>query len=243
MNAMVLAAGLGTRMRPVTETVPKPLVKVGGKPLLDYALDALASAGATRVVVNVHHLPDQIRHHLETVTRVETIISDETDRLLDSGGGVVKALPLLGHAPFFILNADTFWIEEPAAPCTNLQALADAFDSGRMDIIVLLARFSQATGHSGRGDFVLDESGRIARFDGSNGTPLIYAGATVCHPRVFAGAPDGPFSLNRCFDAAIAAGRLYGLEMHGHWLTVGTPEAIGKAEAAIAALKEARKTG
>ena len=241
MNAMVLAAGLGTRMRPLTETIPKPLVKVAGKPLIDYAIGALVAAGAGRVVVNVHHLPDQIRRHLATVSGTETVISDETDRLLDSGGGVVKALPLLGDAPFYVLNADTFWIDDPASPRSNLQALADTFDPGRMDLLVMVASFSQATGHTGRGDFVRDAEGRLARFDGSNGTPLIYAGAMVCAPRVFAGVPEGPFSLNRCFDSAIAAGRLYGLPMRGRWLTVGTPQAIGEAEAAIAAFAEPRK--
>ena len=243
MNAMVLAAGLGTRMRPVTDAIPKPLVRVGGKPLIDYVLDALVAAGAGRVVVNVHHLPDQIRRHLETVSGIETVVSDETDRLLDSGGGVAKAMPLLGEAPFYIVNADTFWIDDPAAGRTNLQALADTFDPEHMDLLLMVAGLSQATGYGGRGDFARDADGRLARFDGSNGSPLIYGGAMVCHPRVFAGAPKGAFSLNRCFDAAIAAGRLYGLPMHGHWLTVGTPQAVGEAEAAITAHGRPRKAG
>lgn len=235
MNAMVLAAGLGLRMRPITETLPKPLVRVAGKPLIDYALDALADAGAARAVVNVHHLAGQICAHLAAYSRLETVVSDESDRLLDSGGGIVRALPLLGEAPFFILNADTFWIDDPAAGCSNLQALAESFDPARMDILVMVARFDQAIGHTGRGDFVLGASGRLIRFDGANGSPVIYAGALVCHPRVFADAPKGPFSLNHTFDAAIAAGRFYGMPMRGRWITVGTPEAIPAAEAALIA--------
>lgn len=236
MNAMVLAAGLGTRMRPVTDTLPKPLVRVAGKALIDYALDALSAAGAGRVVVNVHYLADQMRRHLAAVKGREILVSDETGALLDSGGGIVKALPLLGAEPFYVLNADTFWIEDAAAARTNLQMLADVFDPAAMDMLVMVARLEQTTGHGGRGDFVMDETGRLARFDGANGAPLVYAGALVCRPEIFAGAPTGAFSLNRCFDAAIAAGRFYGMAMHGHWLTVGTPEAIGEAEAAIAAL-------
>ena len=243
MNAMVLAAGLGTRMRPITDTIPKPLVEVAGKPLIDYALDALAAVGAGRVVVNVHYLPQQIRSHLETISGFETLVSDETDRLLDSGGGVAKAMPLLGEAPFYVLNADTFWIEDPSVPQTNLQALADAFDPDRMDMLLMLAGLSQATGDGGRGDFVRDAEGRLARFDGGNGEPLIYAGAMVCHPRALAAAPEGPFSLNRCFDAAMAEGRLHGWPMRGHWLTVGTPAAIAEAEAVIAELARPRNAG
>ncbi len=241
MNAMVLAAGLGTRMRPITDSIPKPLVTVAGKPLIDYALDALAAAGAGRIVVNVHYLADQIRAHLAAFTELETVVSDETERLLDSGGGVAKALSLLGEAPFYVLNADTFWIEDPAARRSNLQALADAFDPARMDLLVMVAGLDQATGHTGRGDFVRDREGRLSRFAGGDAEPLIYAGAMVCHPRIFRDAPAGPFSLNRCFDAAIAAGRLHGLPMRGRWITVGTPEAIGEAEAAVAACRKPRQ--
>lgn len=235
INAMLLAAGLGTRMRPITDTMPKPLVEVAGKPLIDYALDALKAAGAGLTVVNVHYMADRIRRHLAARSDFETAISDESDRLLDSAGGIVRALPLIGDQPFFVLNADTFWIEDPGAAQTNLQALAAGFDAAAMDFRVMVAGFGQATGHTGAGDFVLDGDGRLTRFTGGTGVPLIYAGALVCHPRVFADAPSGAYSLNRCFDAAIAAGRFYGMPMRGHWLTVGTPAAIVEAEAAIAA--------
>ncbi|TPW28419.1 nucleotidyltransferase family protein [Pararhizobium mangrovi] len=230
---MVLAAGLGMRMRPITLRVPKPLVPIAGTPLIDYALDALAEARVERAVVNVHHLPGRMRDHLANRRRPETVISDETDVLMDSGGGIVKALPQLGPSPFFVLNADSFWLEESSAPTSNLRALSDAFSSKSMDMLLMLARPDQATGYEGRGDFVFEADGRLARYDGANGEPLVYAGALVCHPRIFADAPEGAFSLNRCFDAAIESGRLYGMAMRGHWLTVGTPDAIGKAGAFV----------
>lgn len=240
---MLLAAGLGSRMRPITDTMPKPLVPVAGKRLIDYALDALKAAGVERTVVNVHYLPDQIRDHLSGRSDVATVISDESDRLLDSGGGIVRALPHLGSAPFVVLNADTFWLEDPAARETNLEALQRAFDADGTDILMMVAALGQATGHTGQGDFVIDGDGRLARYDGGNGTPLIYAGALICHPRIFADAPAGPFSLNRCFDAAAATGRLYGQPMNGHWLTVGTPGAIADAEAAIARYRAGETAG
>lgn len=242
-TAMVLAAGLGTRMRPITETMPKPLVKVAGMPLIDHGFAALRAAGVERAVVNVHYRADQMRRHLSGVRDLAIVISDEAEGLLDSGGGVVKALPFLGDGPFFILNADTFWVEDPAAPQDNLEALAAAFDPARMDFLLMVAAMDQATGHEGRGDFTLSRDGRLARYDGVADDPVIYAGAIVCTARAFADAPAGPFSLNRLFDRAIAAGRLYGFRMRGHWLTVGTPDAIGRAEAVIASLAETRKAG
>lgn len=235
--AMVLAAGLGTRMRPITETMPKPLVRIAGKALLDWALDGLAAAGVGQAVVNVHHFPDQIAAHLRGRSRPEVTISDESGRLLDSAGGVVKALPLLGPSPFFILNADTFWIDRSQS---NLAALALAWDAAAMDILIMLADLQSATGHSGKSDFLLGRDGRLAR---SGGAPegLIYAGAAIVHPRIFAGAEAEPHSLNLYFDRAIAAGRLFGHRMDGRWITVGTPDAIASAEAAVAkALVEGR---
>lgn len=242
MNAMVLAAGLGRRMRPITETVPKALVRVAGKPLIDYALEALEKAGAGRAVVNVHYLADQVRRHLADRKGIETPISDETAGLLDSGGGVVEALPLLGERPFYILNADTFWIEDQTAPAPNLVSLARAYDPERMDFLLMVADPEQATGHTGEGDFLIDDNGRLKRYRGS-GKPVIYAGAIVCHPRVFAEAPEGAFSLNVLFDRAVAASRLFGMRMRGHWLTVGTPSAIAEAEAVIARLQTFERTG
>ena len=229
-TAMVLAAGLGKRMRPITDTLPKPLVPVAGRTLLDWGLDKLAEGGVTRAVVNVHYLPDQIVAHVAKRERPTILISDESAELLDSAGGIVQALHLLGESPFFILNADTFWIDRGRS---NLDALALAWDPARMDILLMLADFSSATGHSGGADFLLGADGRLARAAGSP-DGLIYAGAGIVHPRIFAGAPVGPHSLNRYFDAAIAQGRLFGIPLHGHWITVGTPDAIPAAEEAVA---------
>ncbi|MCY0149095.1 nucleotidyltransferase family protein [Hoeflea sp. G2-23] len=230
--AMILAAGLGTRMRPITDTRPKPLVEVAGKPLIAYGLEALGGLGVTRIVCNVHYLAPMMVDWLKAWPEADIAISDETDALLDSGGGIVKALPLLGGEPFLILNADTFWLEEPGARDDNLATLTRQFDPHVMDILVMTARPDQATGHTGAGDFMIDADGRLARYRGT-GEPVIYAGVLVLHPRVFASITEPRFSLNRCFDSAIEAGRLYGAPMRGHWLTVGTPEAIGEAETAM----------
>ncbi|OCW56045.1 nucleotidyltransferase family protein [Hoeflea olei] len=235
-SAMILAAGLGTRMRPITETLPKPLVEVAGKPLIAYSLEALDRAGIGRVVVNVHHLAPLLIDWLARRAGAEILISDETEALLDSGGGVVKALPLLGSGPLILLNADTFWIEDHASGRDNLAEMVDRFDPESMDMLLMTARLDQATGHTGGGDFTPDSEGRLTRYRGT-GDGVIYAGALVLHPRIFAGISEPKFSLNRCFDAAAAAGRLFGYAMRGHWLTVGTPEAIGEAEAAIAAYR------
>lgn len=227
--AMVLAAGLGKRMRPITDTIPKPLVPVSGKSLLDWGLDSLAVAGVERAVVNVHYLPDQIVEHVASRRTPRIAISDERDGLLDSAGGIVKALPELGTEQFYIVNADTFWIDagEP-----NLRRLALAWDDARMDILIMLADLDQATGHSGSTDFLVAADGRLSR---ARGAPegLIYAGAAIVHPRIFAGATAAPASLNRYFDEAISAGRLHGMRMQGSWITVGTPDAIAPAEAVV----------
>ena len=229
-TAIVLAAGLGKRMRPITETIPKPLVKIAGKTLLDWGLDSLAAAGVAKAVVNVHYFPEQIVAHVAARRAPHILISDESEQLLDSAGGIVKALPELGEQPFYILNADTFWIDH--APL-NLDRLALAWDAAKMDILLMLADLNQATGHCGSTDFLVAPDGTLRR---SKGDPagLIYAGAAIVHPRLFKDAPAGPHSLNAYFDTAIAAGRLFGMPMHGHWITVGTPDAIPLAEAAVA---------
>jgi MurNAc alpha-1-phosphate uridylyltransferase len=231
LKAMVLAAGLGTRMRPLTEKTPKPLIEVGGKPLIDWGLDSLERAGVAEAIVNIHHLPDHMRAHLAKRAVPRIVISDETDRLLESGGGIVRALPLLDREPFFVLNADTFWVDDGAP---SLSGLALAWDGARMDILLMLAAMGKATGHSGRSDFLLGTDGRLAR-SGGDPAGLIYAGAAIVHPRIFAGAEAEPHSLNRYFDLAAAEGGLFGWRMHGRWITVGTPEAIPAAEAAVAA--------
>lgn len=228
--AMVLAAGLGKRMRPITDTIPKPLVEIAGTPLIDWGLDALAGAGVTKAVVNVHYLPDQLIAHLAGRKTPSIVISDERDGLLDSGGGIARVLEELGPSPFYVLNADTFWID---AGENNLRRLALAWRDGEMDILLMVARLAQATGHSGGIDFLIDADGRLTRARGA-GDGVIYAGAAIVHPRVFDGAPAGPHSLNVQFDKALAADRLFGLELEGDWITVGTPDAIAPAEAVVA---------
>lgn len=229
-TAMVLAAGLGKRMRPITDTLPKPLVRVAGRTLLDWGLDSLARAGVEKAVVNVHYLPDQIVAHVAGRDRPRIVISDERDALLDSAGGIVRALPQLGAAPFYVVNADTFWIDSGRP---SLERLALAWDDARMDILLMLADGESATGHSGGMDFVLEPDGALRRAAGDP-AGLIYAGAAILHPRIFAGASAAPHSLNLYFDRAIAAGRLHGVKMRGRWITVGTPDALPQAEAAVA---------
>ncbi|HEV2899636.1 MAG TPA: nucleotidyltransferase family protein [Pseudaminobacter sp.] len=229
-TAMVLAAGLGIRMRPITANKPKPLIEIAGKPLLDWGLDSLAEVGVTKAVVNVHYLPEQIVAHAAMRQRPRVVISDESAALLDSAGGIVKALPELGPRPFYIVNADTFWIDA-AEP--NLARLASAWDPAKMDMLLLLADIASATGHSGGTDFLVAPDGRLSRA-GGNPSGLIYAGAAIVDPRIFAGAAIAKQSLNLYFDRAIAVGRLFGLRMSGSWITVGTPDAIAPAEAAVA---------
>jgi N-acetyl-alpha-D-muramate 1-phosphate uridylyltransferase len=228
---MVLAAGLGTRMRPLTDTRPKAMVEVAGRALIDRVLDRLEKAGVEEAVVNVHHHADLLEQHLKARERPKIKISDERGALLDSGGGVKKALPLLGKDPFLVLNADTIWIEgfKP-----NLPALGAAFDPAKMDILLLIAATSGSVGYDGKGDFDADSEGRLTRRTEGRITPFVYAGAAVMKPDLFANAPDGPFSLNMLFDRAIEAGRLYGLRLDGLWMHVGTPEAVTEAEAAYA---------
>lgn len=270
LRAMVLAAGLGTRMRPLTDTRPKPLVEVNGRALVDHVLDRLAEAGVRDVVVNVHHHADMLEKHVKARKDLKIHISDEREQLLDSGGGVKKALPLLVpdyefalvsrkdldlrepersvhevrehriaensgfadhqsriHAPFFIVNADTIWIEGVRP---NLARLAQDFDPARMDALLLLAPTASSIGYDGRGDFDLSSDGALSRRVEGRVTPFVYAGAAVLNPTAFAGLPEGAFSLNRLFDRAIENGRLYGLRLDGVWMHVGTPEAIHEAE-------------
>jgi MurNAc alpha-1-phosphate uridylyltransferase len=227
---MVLAAGLGTRMRPLTDTKPKPLVEVAGKPLLDHVLDRLANAGVEHAVVNVHYLPDLIIRHLAGRKRPAITISDERDDILGTGGGVVKALPQLGPAPFFHVNSDTLWIE---GPYPNLDRLADAFTPATMDALLLLAPTTTSIGYDGRGDFAMMPDGRLHPRGEREVVPFVYAGAAILAPTLFANAPQGEFSLTRLFHAAAEAGRLSGLRLEGTWMHVGTPGAIQEAETAI----------
>lgn len=231
-NAMLLAAGFGTRMRPLTDRMPKPLVRVAGKTLLDHVLDRLVEAGVERAVVNVYHFAEQIIDHLERRTRPRIVISDERGALLDTGGGVVKALPELGGAPFFHLNADTIWIDGVKP---NLARLAEAFDAASMDALLLLAPTAGSVGYAGRGDFAFAADGRLRKRAEREVAPFVYAGAAILTPALFAGSPAGAFSLTKLFERAADAGRLHGLRLEGLWMHVGTPDAIHQAEAAIKA--------
>jgi len=229
-RAMVLAAGLGTRMRPFNGQLPKPLVRVGGKALIDYVLDRLAAQGVERAVVNVHHLADQIERHLAQRRQPKIVISDERGELLGTGGGVVKALPQLGDTPFFHVNSDTIWIDGVKP---NLARLAEAFDSARMDALLLLAPAASSTGYGGRGDFSMAADGGLMRRGEREVVPFVYAGAAILTPSFFAGAPPGAFSMSPLFDRAADTGRLCGLRLEGVWMHVGTPEAIQAAEKAL----------
>ncbi len=232
-QAMVLAAGLGTRMRPITDTIPKPLVKIDGKPMIDYALDSLAEAGVERAVVNVHHHADQMLDHLQSYKRLEIIISDEREGLMNNGGGLAKGLKLLDRGPVFVTNADLFWIGERAGQPSNLVRLAGFFDAERMDMAMLCVKLEDTTGHNGKNDFNRDAEQRLSRFRADEPDPVVYAGAIAMQTSFLDDAPDDAFNVNIYFNKAIARGRLYGMMLEGHWLTVGTPEAIDDAEATI----------
>ena len=231
-RAMVLAAGIGTRMQPLTATRPKPLVEVAGKALIDHVLDRLAAANVERAVVNIHHFAEQMQRHLAGRTKPQIVISDERGLLLGTGGGVAKVLPQLGDAPFFHINSDTIWIDGVKP---NLARLADAFDAGAMDALLLLAPTTGSIGYAGRGDFTMAADGRLRRRGEREVAPFVYAGAAILAPALFADAPQGEFPLTALFNRAGEAGRLFGLRLEGLWMHVGTPDAIAAAEAAIRA--------
>ncbi|MCU0830357.1 MAG: nucleotidyltransferase family protein [Rhizobiaceae bacterium] len=239
-RAMVLAAGLGTRLRPITLTTPKPLVQVAGRSLLDRGLDQLERAGVTLAIANVHHLPDQIIAHCAQRKRPRVLISDERDGLLDSGGGIVAALPRLGRRAFFILNADTFWIDPDGV---ELARMVDIWSPRRMDMLLMLVEPGNAIGHSGGGDFLIDQDGRLTRAKGeARATAPIYAGVIIARPSLFDAAPAGPHSLNLHFDRLISQGRLFGHVMTSPWITVGTPEGLAEAESAVQRLRRERQS-
>jgi MurNAc alpha-1-phosphate uridylyltransferase len=229
-RAMVLAAGLGERMRPITLTTPKPLIVIGRETLLDRALNALGEQGVEQVVVNAHHLADVVERHLSGRSKPAVLLSIEGERL-ETGGGVRNALPLLGQAPFFVVNGDTLWRDGPRS---TLADLADAWDPGRMDALLLLHPVVTALGYDGPGDFHWRSDGRVMRRKDGERAPYLFAGLQILHPRLFNGAPEGAFSLNVLYDRAIARGRLYAIEHAGRWCHVGTPADIPVAEAFLA---------
>ncbi|MDO9458717.1 MAG: nucleotidyltransferase family protein [Alphaproteobacteria bacterium] len=227
-TAMYLAAGLGERMRPLTNNRPKPLVQLAGRPQIDYALDRLRDAGVRQVVINLHYLGAMIRGHLQARGQPEIIYSDESTRLLGAGGGVVKALPLLGDQAFFVHNCDSFWRDDGG---TMLRRMAEIWDDARMDALLLIAKLDNATGFGLPGDYFMEADGKLRRNrEKSDAAPFAYCGVQIAHPRLFANAPQGEFSTVELWDRAEQAGRLAGIELDVHWFHTGTPEALAAAE-------------
>ena len=230
-TAIMLAAGLGKRMRPLTATRPKPLVEVNGKALLDHVLDRLRTAGVRKVVVNVHYLADAVEAHLATRARgLEVLISDERKLLMETGGGLVKAAPLIDSDPFLALNSDNLWIDGPA---DTIKLLSSQWDGSKMDALLLLVPQARAMGHKGLGDFHMDRTGRLRRRERSHVAPFVFTGIQIVSKRLLCEAPDGPFSTNVLWDRAIEEGRAFGAVHQGLWFDVGTPQAIPFTEAAL----------
>jgi MurNAc alpha-1-phosphate uridylyltransferase len=233
---MVMAAGLGTRMRPLTNDRPKPLVVVAGKTLIDHTLDRLVAAGVTMAVVNAHYRSDMLKAHLARRKDIEIRISEENDELLGTGGGILKALPNFEGEPFFVLNSDSIWVEGMGRA---LERMKDRWDPDGMDALLLMASMVTALGFEGRGDFLMDAEGRLARVPPQRVSPFAYPGVQIVHPRIFDDAPGASFSMNLLWDVAIEKGRLYGVRLDGVWMHVGTPDAVREAEELLADLAPA----
>lgn len=228
--AMVLSAGLGKRMRPLTATRPKPLVHVAGKPLIDHSLDKLQEAGVARAVVNVHYLADAMEAYLAQRKDPQILISDEREELLETGGGMVKALPLIGTDPFFALNSDNIWLDGPR---NVFQHLSDHWDAERMDALLLLVPHARAFNYRGKGDFHMDALGRISRRRSGRVAPFIYSGIQLVSHRLLRDAPEGAFGTMKLWERAIGEGRLFGVSHLGLWYEVGEPGMIAPTEAAL----------
>jgi MurNAc alpha-1-phosphate uridylyltransferase len=230
-TAMIMAAGLGKRMRPLTATRPKPLIEVGGKALLDHVLEKLRVAGVKKVVVNVHYLAEALEAHLTSREHgLEVVISDERDLLMETGGGLVKAAPLIDSDPFLALNSDNLWIDGPA---DTLKLLASHWDGTKMDALLLLVPQARALNHRGMGDFHMGSSGRLRRRERSHVAPFVFTGIQIVSKRLLREAPDGPFSTNILWDRAIDEGRCFGAVHQGLWFDVGTPQSIQLTETAL----------
>ncbi len=228
--AMVLAAGKGKRMRPLTDQVPKPLVRLQGRPLIDHVLDRIAAAGINHAVVNVHYFADRLISHLAARARPQISISDERDTLLDTGGGVARALPKLGPEPFLIHNSDSVWLEGVGS---NLERLSAGWDASRMDSLLLVALASASIGYDGQGDFNMGSDGLLARRREREIAPFVFTGVSIAHPRLFENAPLGAFSMNALWSRAAAQKRLFGIRLDGVWMHIGTPDAVAAAERRI----------
>lgn len=229
-TAMVLAAGLGTRMRPLTDDRPKPLVELSGRTLLDRVLDRLSQAAFSRAVVNVHYRAELVEEALNRRSSPRIEVSDERDVLLDTGGGVARALPLIDRDSFLIHNSDSVWVEGVG---DNLDRMRDFWDPEQMDCLMLLALSGTSIGFDGNGDFVMSPCGRLQRRPEREQAPFVFTGVSIAHKRMFADAPDGPFSLNLLWDRAIERDRLFGIRLDGFWMHVGTPDALSESEHAL----------
>ena len=226
-KAMVLAAGLGRRLRPITNNLPKPLVKIANRTLLDYTLDHLVAAGVECAVVNIHYLADQIKQHLTNRNDLEIIISSEESNLLETGGGVKKAIKTFSDEPFYVSNADVFWLN---GPTMALGRMIDQWDDSKMDVLLMLHSTVEAYGYSGNGDFEVDANGKLARRLEREITPYLFSGVQIIHPRIFKDTPEGKFSLNVIYDSAIEIDRLYGVVHDGEWFHIGTPDGLAEVE-------------
>ena len=230
-TAMIMAAGLGKRMRPLTATRPKPLIEVAGQSLLDHVLDHLRAAGVTKAVVNVHYLADAVEAHLASRDHgLEIVISDERELLMETGGGLVKAAPLIDSDPFLAINSDNLWIDGPA---DTLKLLASQWDDQKMDALLLLVPLARAENHRGMGDFHMDRRGRLRRRERSHVAPFVFTGIQMLSKRLLRDAPEGPFSTNVLWSRAIEEGRCFGAVHQGLWFDVGTPRSIEMTEAAL----------
>lgn len=235
-RAMIMAAGLGTRMRPLTNDKPKPLVEVQGKPLIDHVIDRLVQAGVHTIVVNVHYRADMIEEHLAKRNDVEIHISDERAELLDSGGGIYKALSHFEGEPFFHVNSDTVWVEGTSRALDCLKA---RWNPDTMDALMLLAPTVNTVCYDGRGDFLMDAEGRLSRVPEHHIAPFVWMSVEIVHPRLFDTAPGGKFSINPLWDVAITRGRLFGMRLDGVWMHIDRPDAIAASEAFLADLAPA----
>ncbi len=226
-QAMVLAAGLGLRMRPITNKTPKPLIKVNKRTLIDHALDRLVEGGVTDVVVNLHYFGEQIERHLGLRNDLNIAYSWEAEERLETGGGIKQALKQLGPDPFWVVNSDSVWLNGPTDTMLRMRQI---WNEECMDGLLLLHSTVDAYGYNGKGDFNADAVGKLTRKQENEVTPWLYTGIQLLHPRLFKGAPDGPFSLNVLYDQALENERLYGMVHDGEWFEVGTPEGLGQVE-------------
>ena len=226
-NAMILAAGFGKRMRPITDKTPKPMLEVGGRTLLDHSIDHLAANGIEKVVINVHHLSTLIKQHIKRRSDVEIVISDESDKIMETGGGIAKALPLLGDDPFFVINGDVLWLD---GPTSALHRLAHTWNQSSMDALLLLHSTVEAYGYDGMGDFFVDPIGTLIRRPEREIAPYLFAGVQIIQAKSLSKAPAGPFSLNVIYDQAIEEQRLLGLVHDGDWFHIGTASGLSQAE-------------